>query len=57
MTDETRSVLRKWLWADYLVYDHFKNKLEELVSSIQPQQGGFQLVDLNITELKSHMIC
>ena len=38
MTDETRSVLRKWLWADYLVYDHFKNKLEELVSSIQPQQ-------------------
>ena len=57
MTDETRSVLRKWLWADYLVYDHFKIKLEELVSSIQPQQGGFQLVDLNITELKSHMIC
>ena len=38
MTDETRSVLRKWLWADYLVYDHFKNKLEELVFSIQPQK-------------------
>jgi len=38
MTEETRSVLRKWLWADYLVYDHFKNKLEELIFSIQPQQ-------------------
>ena len=55
MTEETRSVLRKWLWADYLVYDHFKNKLEELIFSIQPQQGSFQLLDLIIPELKSHM--
>ena len=56
MTDETRSVLRKWLWADYLVYDHFKNKLEDLIFSIQPQQGSVQLLDLIVPELKSHVI-
>ena len=37
MTEETRNILKKWLWADYLVYDHFKIKLEELISSI-PQK-------------------
>ena len=27
MTSRTRTLLKKWLWADYLLYDHFKEKL------------------------------
>ena len=37
MTQETRSILKKWLWADYLLYDHFKTKLEELLLEIPNQ--------------------
>ena len=29
MTEETRQILRRWLWADYMLYDHFKVKLAE----------------------------
>ncbi len=28
MTEETRATLHQWLWADYLLYNHFKEKLE-----------------------------
>ena len=28
ITEETRSIMKKWLWADYMLYDHFKNKLQ-----------------------------
>ena len=27
MTSRTRTLLKKWLWADYLLYDYFKEKL------------------------------
>ena len=40
MSNETRSILKKWLWADYLIYDHFKSKLEDMISTIP--QGDFQ---------------
>jgi hypothetical protein len=26
ITKETREILKKWLWADYLLYDHFSAK-------------------------------
>ena len=28
MTAETRRIMRRWLWADYMLYDHFKAKME-----------------------------
>ena len=28
MTAETRRIMRRWLWADYMLYDHFRAKLE-----------------------------
>ena len=34
MTDETRKIMRKWLWADYLLYDHFREKFDERVKKI-----------------------
>ena len=33
MTDETRQVLKRWLWADYMLYDHFKAKLERAIKN------------------------
>ena len=33
MTEKTRSILRKWLWADYLLYDHFKKLLDERIEN------------------------
>ena len=27
MTAETRRIMRRWLWADYMLYDHFKAKM------------------------------
>lgn len=29
LSAESRSALKEWLWADYLLYDHFKAKLQE----------------------------
>ena len=28
MTAETRRIMRRWLWADYMLYDHFKAKMD-----------------------------
>ena len=33
MTAETRSIMRRWLWADYMLYDHFKAKMEGALDS------------------------
>ena len=32
MTEETRKILRRWLWADYMLYDYFKTKLERKIN-------------------------
>ena len=29
MTQQTRKLLKKWLWADYILYDHFKRKIQD----------------------------
>ena len=28
MTEETKKILKRWLWADYMLYDHFRDKLK-----------------------------
>ena len=32
MTEKTRKILRRWLWADYMLYDYFKAKLERKIN-------------------------
>ena len=31
MTAKTRARLKRWLWADYKLYNHFKKKLNQLI--------------------------
>ncbi len=31
ITEESRAVLKKWLWADYLLYDYFAKKLNQKI--------------------------
>ena len=33
ITDMERDVLKSWLWADHLLYDHFFNLLEKKVNT------------------------
>jgi hypothetical protein len=38
MTDRTRALLKSWMWADYLLYDHFLDKLQKQLKSLdQPE--------------------
>ena len=32
MTEKTKAKLRKWLWADFELYNHFRKKLDKLIS-------------------------
>ena len=36
MTSKTRQTLKTWLWADYLLYNHFKTKLLNKIKSAKP---------------------
>lgn len=38
MTDETRQTLKRWLWADYMLYDHFRAKLERAINSFDESE-------------------
>ena len=31
ISDESREILTKWLWADFMLYDHFKKKFMERI--------------------------
>ena len=45
ITTETRQVLEQWLWADYLLYDHFRAILDKKVQEYN--QGKSLLTKLN----------
>jgi len=48
MTEETRRILREWMWADQLLYDHFKGKLSKQIGShLQIQEKVLKLRELN----------
>ena len=34
MTEDTRKLLKEWLWADYILYNHFKHKLQAKILKI-----------------------
>ena len=46
MSEETKRIMRNWLWADYMLYDHFKKKLEQTL-----QNFGAQKLEKQLTEL------
>ena len=33
MTGESRTTLKRWLWADYMLYEHFREKLERAINN------------------------
>ena len=38
MTEKTRKLLKNWLWADYILYDHFKHKLSAKIRNTPPMK-------------------
>ena len=60
MTSNTRARLKKWLWADYELYEHFQKKLNQLIQDfgvIKMKNQVNSLQDLN-NELRKncHML-
>ncbi len=53
VTAETRATLREWLWADYLLYDHFSRRLEERVASFGRDGGGSARMSSRTAELRA----
>ena len=47
MTQKTREILKHWLWADYQLYDIFKEKLEESLKNLNQEYLKNQLSVLN----------
>jgi hypothetical protein len=47
ITDETRKIMRQWLWADYMLYDHFKAKMDERLRDYDIAQMLARLKRLN----------
>ncbi len=47
VTAEARKALKQWLWADYLLYDHFVKRLEQRVEKV-----GRKKVDDAVAELR-----
>ena len=62
MTPATKKILREWLWADYMLYNHFvdilNQRLEDYGDEITIQEKLLQLEDANnkmrSTCVKSH---
>ena len=58
MTDKTRSILKKWLWADYMLYDHFKKLLDERIenyNSISEEYSQGWCLKINTSELHTFL--
>ena len=45
MSNYTRTVLKEWLWADYMLYNHFLKKFNKQVESYKSEVGGQQMFD------------
>ena len=60
MTAKTRAKLKKWLWADYELYNHFKEKLDLLIKDfgIDEMKKQVELLEASNEELRKncHMI-
>ena len=47
MTNETRAALKKWLWADYILYDHFRARLRQ-----RTVQYGEERMERDVSRLR-----
>lgn len=41
LTDATRKVLKEWLWADYMLYDHFKAIFDRKIQQLRFEDDTF----------------
>ena len=47
---ETREILKKWLWADYMLYNHFLNKMKKMIKKFgqsEMKQRSDSLKEIN----------
>ena len=47
LSQEARDILQDWLWADTILYDHFKQKLDK-----RKEEYGLQRLESQINKLK-----
>ena len=61
MSDVVRRVLREWLWADYMVYDHFvkkfKNQMNEYILKVGNATFINQVRDLEAANKQIYSEC
>lgn len=57
MTDETRHILKQWLWADYLLYDHFAAKFENELKFYGQDKMAAETKKLNSVNKRIKELC
>ena len=61
MSDDVRRVLHEWLWADYMVYDHFvkkfKNQMNEYILKVGNETFVNQVRDLETANKHIYSEC
>lgn len=57
ITRKTREILTKWLWADYMLYNHFKAKFEQRVRSYGVDKMVKQVNTLQLLNEKVKASC
>jgi hypothetical protein len=57
ITEKTRAILKDWLWADYVLYDHFHKKLFEQVSKFSEERMKAEKNRLNTFNDKLRVAC
>lgn len=57
ITLKTRYLLKQWLWADYVLYDHFKEKLDKRLSQISTEAFQSRINAFHATNKQLHSKC
>lgn len=54
---KTRQILKNWLWADYLLYDHFSAKLDTILTSVSSKDFRNRLTNFRATNAQLFADC
>ena len=57
ITPRAREILTKWLWADYMLYNHYKAKFEERVSAFGADKMDMRTKTLTLLNEKVKASC
>ena len=57
MSFETRKILKNWLWADFLLYDHFKTKLDSILNNLSRQEFQSRLTSFHFENAQVFADC